>query len=371
MDDKRFRLFKKVLERRRGELKEMGLGNHPHAAIPLTDEDIERCWESGAFGEEDPRTLQNTVYFFFSNAFGWRGRDEQAGVQWCDLTLINEGTSDEHLKWNERGSKTRKGKGPPRKFPTKLWAFQDSESHRERCPIALYKIMKTLRSPEMFLPGQHLFLTPKLNATMDMTVAYKLSPMSEGSIGKIMPAVKVKAGITGNVTSHTVRKTTVTNLLQQGIAPTIIAQLTGHASVDSINNYAVASMAQQRLMSDILVAGKRPATEGLAPGSSLLKRARPQPSAAQGCPDSPPAVEECQWPRLVPAPAPIVLAPAAGQRAVQTHGGGVPQEVSGMFTGCTIQGSVNVHIHYGNVASTASSNTQVNNSPILPQVTHF
>ena len=50
-----------------------------------------------------------SILFFFSNAFGWRGQDEQAEAKWVDVSIIDEGGLDEHLKWNERGSKTRKG----------------------------------------------------------------------------------------------------------------------------------------------------------------------------------------------------------------------------------------------------------------------
>ena len=256
---------------RRGKLKEMGLGNKPNESVPLSDEDQERCWETGAFRKGSPRDLQNTIYFYFSNAFGWRGRDEQADVRWGDLTFINQGTDDEYLKWNERGSKTRKGKGPPRKFPTKLWAIEDTE----RCPIALFKLIKTLRSPEQCLPDVHLFFTPKFRASISMKVAFKSVNMGEGSIRKIMPSVKAKAGLTGQVKGHLVRKTCAANVLQAGVPPNIICQLTGHASVDSLNGYAAASMAQQRKISDILVVGKRPAKEWLAPGTSLEEEQAP------------------------------------------------------------------------------------------------
>lgn len=377
MKDKRFSLMKKVLETRRGELKEMGLGNRPNEAIPLSDEDINTCWETGAFGGSDPRTLEHTLYFYFSNAFGWRGRDEQTDARWGDLVLIDEDGPNEMLKWNERGSKTRKGKGKPRAFPPKLWAVEGSE----RCPVALYKVFRAKRTPDQKLFMTHVFLTPKFQAHNGMEFPYKNSNMSSGSIGKIMPAVKKAASLIGAIKNHSVRKTCVTKLLHSGVPPNVIMQLTGHASSDSLNSYARASEDQQRSMSDILVQGKRPFME--APGRSLLKRSRPSAAAGSALDMVPEDLEdEDRDDEPVPAPVvqpqvqpqgplrvphPVVLAPG--------RMGGMPVEVAGMFSGAVIHGGVNIHIHYGNVASHAS-NTQVNlsqspsGSPVAPHV-HF
>ena len=41
---------------------EEGKGNKPNASEPFESEDSERLWESGALGEGDPETLQNSVW---------------------------------------------------------------------------------------------------------------------------------------------------------------------------------------------------------------------------------------------------------------------------------------------------------------------
>ena len=345
----------------------------------MTEEDVATCWETGAFGKSDPRTLQHTIYFYFSNAFGWRGRDEQADARWGDVVMIDEDGPNEHLKWNERGSKTRKGKGPPRLFPPKLWATGDED----RCPVALYKVLRAKRTDKQKEFLGHIFLTPKYKATMDMDIPYKNSNMGEDSIGKIMKKVKEAAGLSGAIKGHSVRKTCVTNLLHSGVPPNLIVQLTGHANTNSLNNYGRASEEQQRTMSNILVQGKRPFYDSVAPGTSILKRSRP--SAAAACAaeidedpeevDAVPApAPDVQHRPPVHVPRPVVLAPAAQGVAMQGHMGGMPVEVAGMFAGATIHGGVNIHIHYGNVASSAQTHqTQVNlsqspgASPVVPR----
>ena len=363
MIDAHFDLLRQVLDTRRSELKDLGLGNKPQQAVPLSDEDVEMCWATGAFGSSTPRVLQNTVYFFFSNAFGWRGRHEQYNIEWKDLTMINEGTEDEHLHWNETVSKTRKGKGPPRVFCPNMWLLED----KERCPVLMYKRIRDKRSEEQKQPNHHFFLTPHRNATWDMEFPWKHGKkpnMSDGAIGNIMVEVKKTAGLTGAITAHTVRKTYMTNLLRAGVPANLIIQYSGHKSLDSINSYSVASVDQQKEMYEIAVNRKRSYETVVAPGSSMLKKRAPPP-VIEPVED---LVEEAPAPQV---PGPMVVAPAAGRTALQAPATGVPQPqdiMAGIFAGATIHGSVHVHIHYGNVASTAQTTTQVHVSPTIPHV---
>ena len=166
--------------------------------------------------------------------------------------------------------------------------------------------------------------------------------MSYNSIGKIMCQVKEKAGLQGAVKGHSVRKTSITKLLHKGVAPVLIAQLSGHKDLNSLNSYGTASEAQQHDMSDMLQGVERPPR-------SLASRNAPSTSSA-----------------------PSSAAGSAGQLA-QAHSHPHPhpdsfqQQLAGMFSGATIQGNVNIQLHYGNVASsTSTARTSVHVSPKLP-----
>ena len=196
MSDSNFDLLRQVIETRRCELKDLGFGDKPNMAVPLTDEDVEVCWQTGAFGSQDPRTTQNTVYFFFSNGFGWRGRQEQSAVLWKHLYMVDEGTPNEHLHFVETLSKTRKGKGAPRQYNPNMWLLDDEE----RCPVRMYKRIREKRSPEQKQPEVHFFITPRCKATWEMEWPWKHGDknlMSDDSIGKIMKEVKT-AGYPAN-----------------------------------------------------------------------------------------------------------------------------------------------------------------------------
>jgi len=53
-------------------------------------------------------------------------------------------------------------------------------------------------------------------------------------------------------TNHSVRKTTVTALVDDNMPDTRIMQLSGHKNVQSNNSYSTASINQQKEMSNIL-----------------------------------------------------------------------------------------------------------------------
>ena len=61
-----------------------------------------------------------------------------------------------------------------------------------------------------------------------------------------------KAGLTGRFTNHSVRRTMCTQLLRAGVAPTLIAQLSGQKNISSLSHYTSASVAQQEGMARVL-----------------------------------------------------------------------------------------------------------------------
>ena len=60
------------------------------------------------------------------------------------------------------------------------------------------------------------------------------------------------AGISGNKTNHSARKTMITKLVEKDTNPLHVAQLTGHKNLKSIDSYAVASKTQHKQMSHVI-----------------------------------------------------------------------------------------------------------------------
>lgn len=77
-----FAASREVLASRRKILKGEGKGNQPNKADSFTDEMIDMMWEKGVLGESCPKSLQNTMFYFLTTGFGFRGSHESKQLMW-------------------------------------------------------------------------------------------------------------------------------------------------------------------------------------------------------------------------------------------------------------------------------------------------
>ena len=68
--DSAFQISKKVLESKRKELKQQGLGNRDLKAEQLTPDEEDILWSTGELGTRGPRELQHTVWFLTTKLMG-------------------------------------------------------------------------------------------------------------------------------------------------------------------------------------------------------------------------------------------------------------------------------------------------------------
>jgi hypothetical protein len=135
-----------TLKAARKHLKNEGKGNKPNAADALESADVECMWSSGALGDTDPLTLQQTLWWLIAMHVGTRGRDE---LRFGDFTILQMVTN--MLSSTKKGTKTRTGEtekstnADARVFKPKMWTL-DTPS---RCPVHLYRAFVQNRPPEM------------------------------------------------------------------------------------------------------------------------------------------------------------------------------------------------------------------------------
>ena len=84
---------------------------------------------------------------------------------------------------------------------------------------------------------------------------FKKSPVGRNTIGQFMKQACNAAGVTGRKTNHSVRKTCVKRALDSGCPREYVAQLTGHRSVASLQNYADADIQIQKAMGMTVATG--------------------------------------------------------------------------------------------------------------------
>lgn len=113
-------------------LKSKGLGNKKNRADSLIVDDENIMWETGALGEGDAETLQNTVWFVIANNLGFRGCHKSRQLSVGDLEEKTDNKGNTYFEWTERISKTRQGNSGVRPFNPKLFSNRDDPT---RCPV--------------------------------------------------------------------------------------------------------------------------------------------------------------------------------------------------------------------------------------------
>lgn len=261
LKDDEFLLSRKVLEAKRKNLVGQGKGNRPNATRALSLEEENKLFQSGALSLQNPVSLQRAMWWILSLHFGFRARDESRKLCWGDISLQTDPIQDgrEMLVWLcERGTKTRKGdeNGHRRAFSPKAYA-----TNTDRCPVMYYKAFKSHRPEEMNQTNAPFFLAVRHgDMSVNPYIWYKKAPLGKNEIGKFLAMAANEASlerIGSKVTNHSVRKTSISRLLDANTPENFVAQLSGHKNLQSLQSYKAASEVHQRQMSNIL-SGKAP-----------------------------------------------------------------------------------------------------------------
>ena len=175
--------------------------------------------------------------------------------------------------------------------------------------------------------------------------------MGENTLGTMMSKMAKKAGLVGKITNHSLRRTSLTTLMQAGVPPTIVAQLSGHKNVGSLSRYTTASLQQQRMMSEILQKKRKfvnKSTKSVENKRQALNNISNFPVASSS---HSPLVDSNALAEMSPA---NLRAPSRPTNAVQNHPTDpisfqsltTHQLSTGMFYGATIGsiGTININI---------------------------
>ena len=249
--DHEFSKSREVLSSKKKQLCEVhAKGNRPQAARQITEEEEDLLFRSGEFGEDNPEALQRTVWWLLSLHFGFRARDESRKLKWGDIVLETDSeTGNELLVWAaERGSKTRHGDG----HHTRAFNPIAHASNNERCPVRYYKKFKSHRPEDTNKPDSPFYLAINHRRKPEDSTWYMRAPLGKNGIGKMLKTAAARAGLQGNVTNHSVRKTSISRLMDADIPVNYVAQLSGHKNLKSLDSYKSASVSHQRKMSLVL-----------------------------------------------------------------------------------------------------------------------
>ena len=111
MKDQEFSSLRDVLAAKRRRLKAEGNGNRSNRSSTITDEMVQKLWDSEELGAKNGKTLQNALLLFMTSYFGFRGSHESRQLTWGHVELKENENGVEYLEFSERLTKTRTGGG--------------------------------------------------------------------------------------------------------------------------------------------------------------------------------------------------------------------------------------------------------------------
>ena len=243
-------LAKKVLGSKRRQLKQKGMGNRKNVPQVIDKDMEEKLWETKQRGDETAQSLQNTVWYFNAKLLGFRGVHESRHLQWGVLQLKHR-DGEEYIEFKGRETKTRHGNSTHlRSFAPKIFP---NHSNPSRCTIVWKKKFRDHRPSSMLSddPPFYLGVVYRLSPTHP-DVWYRAQPLGHDKLSSIVKNMSQNAKIDGKFTNHSVRQTMISNLLHSGVHPNLVAQFSGHKSVQSLQNYHTASLDQQKGTCNIL-----------------------------------------------------------------------------------------------------------------------
>ena len=144
-------------------------------------------------------------------------------------------------------------KDPPWKWSqTSIINPTAQATNTERCPVRYYKAFKSHHPAEMNSSDSPFYLAINHRRKPNDNTWYMKAPLGKNEIGNLLKKAAERAGLQGNITNHSVRKTCISRLMDAEVPVNYVAQLSGHRNLKSLDSYKSASVDHQRKMSFVL-----------------------------------------------------------------------------------------------------------------------
>ena len=255
--DHRFRDLHLTLDSVSSDLHRQGIGiGRKHAAV-ISAEDEDRFWETGALGKSSPTVLQNTVFFYVGMQFVLRGVQEQHNLLTQQFTRHPRDGSvystDVYYQYTEYISKNNQHRFKDSKAKNKevrLYAQPESD----RCLVHLLDTYLAL----LPVGVKFFYLHPCKEFPSDPTKpAYTRQRIGINKLKDILSVISSTSGVTTRYTNHCLRATAMTRMFNQGVPEKIIADKSGHRSVESLRAYEHPSVALEKAAGEVIADPKK------------------------------------------------------------------------------------------------------------------
>jgi len=115
--------------------------------------------------------------------------------------------------------------------------------HRRQTPSAVQfvttKPLKSHRPAEMNSSDSPFYLAINHRRKPNDNTWYMKAPLGKNEIGNLLKKAAERAGLQGNITNHSVRKTCISRLMDAEVPVNYVAQLSGHRNLKSLDSYSI------------------------------------------------------------------------------------------------------------------------------------
>ena len=250
--DHRFTKLHNTLDSLFNKLHRQGVGRQTKQTEIFTVEEEERLWESGTLNTTTPRGLLNAAFYTVGKMFCLRGGQDHRFLKLSQLKR-----SENKFVYYENVSKNRNGSFKQLHVPSKVVPLYSNPDMGERCPVLILdkyisKLPPKIKDDDIFY-ARPLTRVPQQDAPW-----YAPVPIGKHTLNTMVKKMCEDAGIEGNKTNHSLRVTSATQMYQHGAPEKVIAERTGHRSLDGLRTYERSSETPHRALSTLLSSNIKP-----------------------------------------------------------------------------------------------------------------
>ena len=229
------RMFVSVLK----TIKEQG-GDETASWPSILENDLDKIRKTDAFDLNDPKQLQQKVFFYIHLYFARRGRENDRSLKTNAFIFRKDDTELEYcvLKYFEKTKNHQVSSASQ----TKARMYATGEKN---CPVLTLKLYISKLSSDTDIFYRH----PKSSKLPEK--GYTNKQMGVNALGIMMKNISKRLNLSQIYTNHSIRATVVTLLASKGFHPHQIMRVTNHKCERSLRSYVKDNtVAQKRHISE-------------------------------------------------------------------------------------------------------------------------
>ena len=273
-----------------------------HAGVIEADHE-QSFWDKGLLGYSSPRVLQRTVFFYVGMYFALRGVEEQYSLVPNQFIRNPQDTAtyntDVYYQYTEFISKNNQHRYKDVQVKNKVVRGY-AQVDNDRCIVKLLDCYLARLKPD----SSFFYMRPLEKIPKECGKPwYTGQRVGINTLKSFLPQLSMEAGCDVKYTNHSLRATSTTRMFSGGVPEKLIAEKTGHRSLQALRSYERTPSYMEKAIDSVIAdptAGYSCSSESQLPDSETVNKY----STRQANPDKPPTVDAVKPPIVDPVPKP-------------------------------------------------------------------